>query len=62
MSSRETEAMAHAIHETRLKREPEWKGTWQDCVDEAEAAKKAASACRPSLYDLSEDFSHLEPI
>lgn len=62
MTSKEIEAMARAIHETRLKREPEWKGTWHDCVDEAEAAKKAASANRTSLYDLSEDFSHIETV
>ncbi|MBX4897442.1 MULTISPECIES: hypothetical protein [Rhizobium] len=54
--------MARAIHEARAKREPEWKGTWQDCVDEAEAADKAAYESRPFRYDASEDFSHHEPI
>lgn len=62
MPSKNIEAMAHAIYEVRSKREPEWKGTWQDCVDEAESAEKAALARRPTLYDLSEDFSHIEPI
>lgn len=62
MPTKTVEAMARAIHETRLKREPEWKGTWQDCVDEAEAADKAKHDAKPFRYDPSDDFSHLEPI
>ncbi|QIG68386.1 hypothetical protein EVB74_051 [Rhizobium phage RHph_Y3_56_1] len=60
MPSMKIRAMATAINEVRTRREPEWKGTWQDCVQEAEAAEKAAE--QPSRYDPSEDFSHLEPI
>jgi hypothetical protein len=62
MSSKTIEAMARAIHEARTKREPGWEGTWQDCVNEAEAAKKAVPASRQSLYDSSDDFSHIDPI
>lgn len=62
MPSPKIAAMARAIHTTRAQREPEWKGTWQDCLDEAEAADKAAHDNRPNLYDLSDDFSHIDPI
>jgi hypothetical protein len=54
--------MARAIQAVRSEREPEWKGTWQDCVAEAEAAQKAAYDAKPFRYDASDDFSHIDPI
>ncbi|MGO8368853.1 hypothetical protein ACC808_10450 [Rhizobium ruizarguesonis] len=62
MPSREIAAMARAIQAVRSEREPEWKGTWQDCVAEAEAAQKAAYDAKPFRYDASDDFSHIDPI
>ncbi|NZD50552.1 hypothetical protein [Rhizobium leguminosarum] len=62
MPSVKIRAMAVAIHEVRARHDAEWKGTWQDCVEEAKAAEKAASDRSQSLYDAGADFSHLEPI